>query len=220
LPTPVLLNSNLCQNLSQTIPPPLRKALRNRDWSNDLADSNEESGCLEVMMEISLRALRRQVSGCLLLALVAPVIAVAASPQQSTKSDLNVEGTSSSSAQTQSNSIERKIPGPAQTESLPDSPGSVQTIAQNQGQNGQPSQPQQPNSTQQPSITQEPVGTAASQSVKATGVAASQPAGAAIAPAKQRRTRSILIKVGALVGAGVAVGTIVGLTAASPGRPR
>jgi hypothetical protein len=172
------------------------------------------------MMEISLRALRRQVSGCLLLALVAPVIAVAASPQQSTKSDLNVEGTSSSSAQTQSNSIERKIPGPAQTESLPDSPGSVQTIAQNQGQNGQPSQPQQPNSTQQPSITQEPVGTAASQSVKATGVAASQPAGAAIAPAKQRRTRSILIKVGALVGAGVAVGTIVGLTAASPGRPR
>jgi hypothetical protein len=64
------------------------------------------------------------------------------------------------------------------------------------------------------------VGTAASESVKATGVAASQPAGAAIAPAKQRRTRSILIKVAALVGAGVAIGTVVGLSAASPSRPR
>lgn len=66
---------------------------------------------------------------------------------------------------------------------------------------------------------QEPVGTAAAAGVETTGVAASKPAGAAIAPAKQRRTRSFLIKVSAIVGASVAVGTVVALANASPSRP-
>ena len=51
------------------------------------------------------------------------------------------------------------------------------------------------------------------------GIAASRPAGAAIAPAKQRRTRSILIKVGLIVGAAVAIGTVVALSESSPSRP-
>jgi hypothetical protein len=66
---------------------------------------------------------------------------------------------------------------------------------------------------------QKPVGTAAAEKPATTGIAASDAAGAAIAPAKQRRSRSLLIKVGAIVGAGVAVGTVVALSSASPNRP-
>ncbi|MEO6965740.1 MAG: hypothetical protein ABI076_07560, partial [Acidobacteriaceae bacterium] len=75
---------------------------------------------------------------------------------------------------------------------------------------GAPEQPQNSN----------PVGTAAAPYEKTTGNAASRPAGAVIAPAKQRRTRSILIRVGILLGAAVAIGTVVGLSSASPSRPR
>lgn len=64
-----------------------------------------------------------------------------------------------------------------------------------------------------------PVGTAAAPYEKTTGVAASRPAGAVIAPAKQRRARSILIRVGVIVGAAVAVGTVVALSKGSPSRP-
>lgn len=70
----------------------------------------------------------------------------------------------------------------------------------------------------QPAI---PVGTAAAPYTRPTGIAASRPAGAVIAPAKQRRTRSILIKVGVIVGAGIAVGTVaaLSLSGASHSRP-
>jgi hypothetical protein len=40
----------------------------------------------------------------------------------------------------------------------------------------------------------------------------------AIAPPKQRQIRSLLIKLGFLAGAGIAIGTVVGLSAASPGH--
>jgi hypothetical protein len=95
-------------------------------------------------------------------------------------------------------------------ETLPNSPGTVrlQAVANNQ-----------PFPQAQQGDVQEPVGTAAAPAVKTTGVAASRPAGAAIAPRKQRRARSLLIKVGAFVGAGVAIGTVVALSSASPSRP-
>ena len=66
---------------------------------------------------------------------------------------------------------------------------------------------------------QKPAGTAASPIENSTGIAASKPAGVAIAPAKQKRSRSILIKVGALVGAGAALGTVMALSQASPSKP-
>ena len=66
---------------------------------------------------------------------------------------------------------------------------------------------------------QEPVGTAAAGVSNSGGVTASQPAGAAVAPAKQRRTRSLLIKVGALLGAGAALGTVMALSKGSPSKP-
>jgi len=66
---------------------------------------------------------------------------------------------------------------------------------------------------------QEPTGTAAAPAGRVTGSAASQPAGVAIAPAKQRQVRSILIKMGAIAGAGIALGTVYGLSKASPSNP-
>ena len=72
---------------------------------------------------------------------------------------------------------------------------------------------------QQQQTPPQALGTAAAESVQTTGVPASRPAGAAVAPAKQRRVRSILIKVGALVGVGVAVGTTMALSQGSPSRP-
>jgi len=65
----------------------------------------------------------------------------------------------------------------------------------------------------------EPLGTALAEPLQTTGVAASRPAGAAVAPAKQRRVRTILIRVGSLVGAGVAIGTTMALSQGSPSRP-
>ena len=83
---------------------------------------------------------------------------------------------------------------------LPNSPGSVRTQAQ---------QPR----------TESPQGTAAAEIGNASGTAASKPAGVAIAPAKQHQSRSLLIKVGAVLGVGVAIGTVMALSNASPSRP-
>ncbi|HEV2729133.1 MAG TPA: hypothetical protein VGV15_03800 [Terriglobales bacterium] len=65
----------------------------------------------------------------------------------------------------------------------------------------------------------QPSGTAAAQAGKISGNAASRPAGAAIAPAKQRQVRSVLIKMGVIAGAGVALGTVTALTKASGSKP-
>ena len=69
--------------------------------------------------------------------------------------------------------------------------------------------PQGPQPKQQPS---EPVGAAAAESVPTAGGAAAKPAGVAIAPAKQHQTRSLLIKVGAALAAGAALGTVYALS--------
>jgi hypothetical protein len=72
---------------------------------------------------------------------------------------------------------------------------------------------------QQPPPTVQPSGTAAAQAGRVSGNAASRPAGAAIAPAKQRQVRSVLIKMGVIAGAGVALGTVTALTKASGPKP-
>jgi hypothetical protein len=64
-----------------------------------------------------------------------------------------------------------------------------------------------------------PVGTAAAPYEKASGVSATRPAGAVIAPAKQRRVRQIFIKVGILVGAGAAIAAVAMLSHSSPSTP-
>ena len=66
---------------------------------------------------------------------------------------------------------------------------------------------------------QRPVGTAAAEAPNVSGVTAAQPAGVAIAPAKQRRVRTVVLKVGAIVGAGVALGTTLALTMGTSSKP-
>jgi len=64
-----------------------------------------------------------------------------------------------------------------------------------------------------------PVGTAAAPMVTTAGAPGSRPAGAAIAPAKQRRTHTLAIRVALLVGAGIAIGTVAAATMGSPSHP-
>jgi len=113
-----------------------------------------------------------------------------------------------------------KTEEPSELSELPDSPGAVVSksveSAQQQGNATTPSTAQQSQSQAPP---QKPVGTAASEAPNASGVAASQPAGVAIAPAKQRRTRTIILRMGAVIGAGVAVGSVVALTSATSSKP-
>ncbi len=65
----------------------------------------------------------------------------------------------------------------------------------------------------------EPVGAAAAEKVPTAGGAASKPAGAAIAPAKQHQTRSLFIKIGAVAAGGLAAGTIYALSHGTPSKP-
>jgi len=65
----------------------------------------------------------------------------------------------------------------------------------------------------------EPLGTAAAEQIKTAGGGASRPAGNAIAPEKQHQYRSMLIKLGAVAAAGIAVGTVYGLSRATPSTP-
>lgn len=104
---------------------------------------------------------------------------------------------------------------------------------QEQKAQSQPAQPAQPPDAPTPQLADpstrnmqsgqqqnaNPVGTAAAPVANPAGVAASRPAGAVIAPAKQKRRKAILISVGIIVGAGIAVGTVAGLSRSSSGRP-
>jgi hypothetical protein len=65
-----------------------------------------------------------------------------------------------------------------------------------------------------------PLGTAAAEKGKTAGGAASRPAGVAIAPAKQKRSRSLLIKLGAVAAAAAALGTVYGLSRSTKGTPQ
>lgn len=141
-------------------------------------------------------------------------------------------------AQAQENSGAQKQVAPqlkyAALSELPDSPGAVREQQQdsaNQQNNSTASPtppaaspqantpPSQPSDTQVNQKLQRPVGTAAAEAPKVSGITAAEPAGIAIAPAKQHRVRTIVIKVGAILGAGAAVGTVVALTKATPSKP-
>jgi hypothetical protein len=115
---------------------------------------------------------------------------------------------------------------------LPDSPGAIWAKSQNappqqsappQSANSQSDSGTEdkdsPTDKKQDEKLQRPVGTAAAEGPRVSGVTAAQPAGAAIAPAKQRRVRTLVLKVGAIIGAGAAIGTVVALSAATPSKP-
>ena len=178
-------------------------------------------------MEAASRLLTRLISAGLVMALLVPPSAFAgdgkqdpaASPQQPQASQPNSPtpdaGAAPATAQSQSTQTSR--------DQLPDSPDTVQsptTVQSQTNDQAQPPTPSQSKPPRQPPVkAQEPLGTAAAELESTTGVAASKPAGTAIAPGKQKRARMILIKVSALVGAGVAIGTVAALSSASPSRP-
>jgi hypothetical protein len=64
-----------------------------------------------------------------------------------------------------------------------------------------------------------PLGTAAAEKGQTAGGGASRPAGVAIAPAKQKRSRSLLIKLGAIAAAGAAIGTVYALSKGTSSTP-
>jgi hypothetical protein len=110
---------------------------------------------------------------------------------------------------------------------LPDSPGTTLSLLEASGNSSRQETGQSQNAPPPPSDQkaqpqeqqQRPVGTAAAEAPKVSGITAAQPAGFAIAPAKQRRVRTIVLRVGAIVGAGAALGTVIALTAATPSKP-
>jgi hypothetical protein len=127
-----------------------------------------------------------------------------------------------SSAPSQTSSSDRAME-PAPAGELPDSPGVIWAKSQNAPQQSPQAQPASTPSDspadKQDEKRQRPVGTAAAEAPKVSGVTAAQPAGAAIAPAKQRRVRTVVLKVGAILGAGAAIGTVIALSAATPSKP-
>ncbi|MBV9342366.1 MAG: hypothetical protein JO159_15955 [Acidobacteria bacterium] len=96
------------------------------------------------------------------------------------------------------------------SDALPETPGASRAVSD---------QAPAPGQQKGSGAEQQPVGTAAAGIGNTAGVAASKPAGVAIAPPKQRRVRLLVIKVGAILGAGAAVGTVAALSKASPSRP-
>jgi hypothetical protein len=170
-------------------------------------------------MRISSRWTRRQIA-CILATLFAGSFAIAApAPLQEPGSTQETPGTPPSQTQAQNSDDQSKKPDSntaSSTHALPDSPNPVQQ--QSTDQRAQTSTSNS-DTEQEPSGAPKPVGTAAAPLEKTTGVAVSRPAGAVIAPAKQRRARTILIRVSLVVGGAVAVGTVVALSHGSPSRP-
>jgi hypothetical protein len=138
------------------------------------------------------------------------------------------QGATQSPAQSQDNKQDNKQGGQDTQSTQPQ----TQTKPQGSGITIDPSQaPLQPVTTypeaptpqpdQQTGNTQpvQPAGAATAEKVPTTGGAASRPAGVAIAPAKQHQARSLLIKIGAIAAAGVAAGTVYGLSRGTPSTP-
>jgi hypothetical protein len=114
---------------------------------------------------------------------------------------------------------------PASQDELPDSPSATRSGSpETETLPGSPETKSQSTAVEEsPRVSlaspQHPVGTAAAGPSTATGIAAAQPAGIAVAPAKQRRVRTIVLRFGAMVGVGAAVGTVVALSRATSSKP-
>jgi len=113
----------------------------------------------------------------------------------------------------------------------PASPGGSQAVAANElpesplpanpqpADKGLPAAVPEAAAGQSQNNAHKPVGTAAAPYEPTMGIAASRPAGAAIAPAKQHQVRSFLIKLGAIAAAGAAIGTVYALSKGTSSTP-
>jgi hypothetical protein len=100
-------------------------------------------------------------------------------------------------------------------------PQSSQSTTAGQNQKDKDSLPDapQPQSAAGQQTAPAPSGAAGAKAATVKGAPAAQPAGAAVAPVRQRGHRSLLIKLGVLAGVGIAVGAAVALSETSPSRP-
>jgi cytoskeletal protein RodZ len=157
---------------------------------------------------------KRLMAGCLVMLVAAPDLAMAATAQQQAASAQQTQSAPSSTS-------DQQAPNAGVGTASPAAP--VATSSQSGDQNSPSAAqavPEQAVPDQPQSGTSKPVGTAAAPYGAPNGVAVSRPAGAVIAPAKQRRARAILIRVGLIVGGAVAIGTVVALSRSSSGRPQ
>lgn len=164
---------------------------------------------------------------CVFLAVVFPVGLVAqdlqstsgATPPAATSSPKSTPAESAATTQPLVEPLSESV------EQLPDSPGTEwakmqsDSQAENASQQGNSQAPQQANSDTQNQAPQRPLGTAAAEAPKVSGITAAEPAGVAIAPAKQRRVRTIVLKVGAILAGGAALGTVIALSAGTSSKP-
>jgi hypothetical protein len=158
-------------------------------------------------VKISAHLLQREIAFSLIVFLAAPFGGSATAFAQQTAPSQQVKGTSPSSSQQPAQGPDIGNPKPViSTNPAPTS----------EPESGAPSAPQAPQQNGPPA----PLGTAVAPYGKGVGIAASRPAGAVIAPAKQRRTRSFVIKLSVIIGACVAVGTVVALSNSSPSQPQ
>jgi hypothetical protein len=146
-------------------------------------------------MKISRCGLNKYIAAGLVLIFAVPLSSAAAAQQSATDA-------------TAVQPVPAPKMAPAATGSSPDGPNAQPAAQPNEQQPG----PGQQNITP-------PVGTATAPYEKTVGSAATRPTGVVIAPAKQRRSRAILIRVGLIVGAAVAVGTVAGLSRSSSSTP-
>jgi len=159
---------------------------------------------------------QRQIAGCLAFVLAVPfaeAVTTTPQPRPTGKQTATTPATETQSSVSATGNADTGTSRPASSSSS-SAVDSSNGANQEQSSTVLPAAPEQ-----QQNGTSNPVGTAAAPYQKATGVAASRPAGAVVAPAKQKRSRSFLIRVGLIVGACVAVGTVVALSAGSPSRP-
>ena len=178
---------------------------------------------------MTLRSLR--VIGFFLAVAVPLELVVPAAAQQSQPTDAspvadnqdNMIDAPSASLKSSADKARQSLVAQSQAgEPVAQEPAAQETVPQEPStQNQAPQRPDQSQPTGQttPPPAQTPQGAAAAKVQATTGTAASKPAGAALAPPKQRRVRSFLIKFGAIAGAGVALGTVYALSAASPSKP-
>jgi hypothetical protein len=171
-------------------------------------------------------------AACGVLALACPADILAQSGQQTAMRDSRWVGASHEQAvssivgagEANRSRIASAIEETASAE-LPDSPGAVQSQSKSASQQENSSSQSstidstQPQTLPQDTKPQRPVGTAAAEAPRVSGVTAAEPTGVAIAPAKQRRVRTLVLKVGAIVGAGVALGATLALAAGTPSKP-
>jgi hypothetical protein len=144
----------------------------------------------------------------MLMAATQSIAADSPAPAQNQSTAVSPDGNSNPAP---SQNTQTAAPSQDDAQQLPDAPSAnANSAAQDRSAQSNSSANQQP---------AEPAGTAAAQIGKLKGGPASKPAGAAIAPAKQRRVRSLLLKFGALAGAGAALGMVYALSRSGPSRP-